>query len=120
MRTDFDKRAQTNIQLYSQLLASGYPIQDVSKVQASYRLSTQLFAGQVRHDGRPFVCHLVGVGSVLAMLESSTSTVIAGLLHSAIRTIVNASRGSGGHLFQLPLECIHSRKLDGKSKHARR
>lgn len=83
MRTEFDKRAQTNIQLYSQLLASGYTIHDVSKVQAAYLLLTQLFAGQVRPDGRPFVCHLVGVGSILAMLESFTSTVIAGLLHSA-------------------------------------
>ncbi len=78
-----EHRAQTNIQLYEQLLSTGYGMQDVRRVRAAYSLATRLFAGQLRPEGRPFVCHLVGVASILAMLETASATIIAGLLHSA-------------------------------------
>ena len=79
----FEQRAQTNIQLYAQLLSTGYGMQDVGRVRAAYSLATDLFAGQLRPEGRPFVCHLVGVSSILAMLATPSTVVIAGLLHSA-------------------------------------
>jgi (p)ppGpp synthase/HD superfamily hydrolase len=79
----FERRAQTNIQLYEQLLSTGYGMQDVGRVRAAYSLATRLFAGQLRPEGRPFVCHLVGVASILAMLKATSATIIAGLLHSA-------------------------------------
>jgi len=81
--TEFEDRAQTNIRLYGQLLSAGHSMQQVSRVRAAYTLATQLFAGQLRPEGRPFVCHLVGVASILAMLDAPPATVIAGLLHSA-------------------------------------
>jgi hypothetical protein len=79
----FEHRAQTNIQLYEQLLTTGYGMQDLTRVRAAYSLATRLFAGQLRPEGRPFVCHLVGVASILAMLGADSTTVVAGLLHSA-------------------------------------
>ena len=81
--TEFEDRAQTNIRLYGQLLSAGYSMQETSRVHAAYTLAAHLFAGQLRPEGRPFVCHLVGVASILAMLEAPPTTIIAGLLHSA-------------------------------------
>lgn len=81
--TDFEQRAQSNTQLYGQLLSIGYCMKEVARVRDAYVLAAKLFAGQLRPDGRPFVCHLVGVASILAMLEGAPDTIIAGLLHSA-------------------------------------
>jgi hypothetical protein len=80
---EFYRRAQTNTQLYRQLLAAGYAGNEVRRVHEAYTLATKLFAGQLRPEGRPFVCHLVGVASILAMVEAPLETIIAGLLHSA-------------------------------------
>ena len=80
---EFRTRAQTNIQLFGQLLAAGYSVEKVAHVREAYTLATRLFAGQLRPEGRPFVCHVVGVASILAMVEAELSTILAGLLHSA-------------------------------------
>ena len=80
---DYRRRAQTNIQLYQQLHAVGYGGEDIGRVREAYGLATKLFASQLRPEGRPFVCHLVGAASILAMLGSRRGTTIAGLLHSA-------------------------------------
>jgi hypothetical protein len=82
-RTEFEQRSLSNTQLYGQLLAAHYATDDVARVRDAYLLASSLFAAQVRPDGRPFVCHLVGVASLLAMLETAPDTLIAGLLHSA-------------------------------------
>jgi (p)ppGpp synthase/HD superfamily hydrolase len=80
---DVERRAQTNIQLYGQLLAAGYRMQDIMGIRDAYVLAAALFAGQLRPEGRPFVCHVVGVASILAMIEAKPATIVAGLLHSA-------------------------------------
>lgn len=81
--TEFGQRAQSNTRLYAQLLGAGYRMDDVKRVRDAYTAATALFAGQLRPDGRPFVCHLVGVAAILAMMDASTDTIVAGLLHSA-------------------------------------
>src|SRR5438093_12019705 len=81
--TEFEERAQTNIQLYTQLLAAGHSVEDVRRVRAGYSLAAELFAGQLRPEGRPFLCHLVVVASIVAMLETASTIIIAALLHSA-------------------------------------
>jgi (p)ppGpp synthase/HD superfamily hydrolase len=81
--TSFERRAQSNTQLYGQLLSAGRGLNEVKSVRDAYVLAAKLFAGQLRPDGRPFVCHLVGVASILALLDATHHTVIAGLLHSA-------------------------------------
>jgi (p)ppGpp synthase/HD superfamily hydrolase len=80
---DVDRRAQTNLQLYRQLLAVGHAMQEVIAVRDAYVLAAKLFAGLLRPEGRPFVCHVVGVASLLAMVGAPRATIVAGLLHSA-------------------------------------
>ena len=76
-------RAQTNTQLYGQLLAAGYGRDEIVAVHQAYLLAVRVFAAQLRPEGRPFVCHVVGVASILAIVRAPHSTVVAGLLHSA-------------------------------------
>lgn len=75
--------AQTNIQLYNQLCRQGRSLAELTRVHAAYELAVQLFAGQYRANGKPFVAHLAGTASVLACFEQPTTVVAAGLLHSA-------------------------------------
>ena len=80
---EIEHRAQTNLQLYGQLLAAGIGIDQVAFVRDGYTLAARLFAGQLRPEGRPFLCHVVGVASILAMSGATPRTIVAGLLHSA-------------------------------------
>lgn len=80
---EVERRAQTNLQLYGQLLAAGSGMQELIAVRDAYALAAKLFAGQLRPEGRPFVCHVVGVASLLAMFDAPPTTIVAGLLHSA-------------------------------------
>ncbi|MBN9415211.1 hypothetical protein ABS71_02420 [bacterium SCN 62-11] len=70
--------AQTNLQLYAQLPPSQLPA-----VAAAYELATQLFSGQFRASGKPFLAHLVGTASILAQLGRSLEEITTGLLHAA-------------------------------------
>ncbi len=87
----FERRAQTNTQLYGQLIAARYGSEEIVAVHRAYTLATKVFAGQLRPEGRPFVCHVVGVASILAMVEAPHATIVGGLLHSAY------SHGDFGH-----------------------
>jgi hypothetical protein len=75
--------AQTNIQLFNQLQAAGYAHADLVRVRDAYGLAMVLFTGCFRRSGNTFIAHLVGTASILAELRCSSTTVAAGLLHSA-------------------------------------
>ena len=75
--------AQTNLQLHAQLLDLGCSIEDREYLAAGYRLAADLFSGQYRGSGKPFVAHLVGTASILAATKASATVVAAGLLHAA-------------------------------------
>ena len=81
--TTFVNRAQTNIQLFNQLIRLGLGTADLTTVHRAYSVAAGIFAGQVRPEGRPFVCHVVGVASILADLGQPVAVICAGLLHSA-------------------------------------
>ena len=85
--------AQTNIQLYNQLRAQGRPRRDLILVHRSYELLTTLYPGYYQADGKPFVAHGVGVGSILAELDQPAELVAVGLLHNVYG---NADFGDGG------------------------
>ncbi len=74
--------AQTNVQLYQQLVRAGWPEDELRSVQAAYRLALQVVAGRYHASERPFVAHLVGVASILAQHGADATIVCAGLLHS--------------------------------------
>jgi (p)ppGpp synthase/HD superfamily hydrolase len=75
--------AQTNIQLYCQLFRQNWLNADLRVVHAAHKLAVTLFAGHYRPNHKTFVAHLVGAASILAAHGAESSTVAAGLLHSA-------------------------------------
>ena len=75
--------AQTNLQLYRQLAAKGYPDDTIGVVADAYEFGLRLFPGTYRGSGKPFLAHLVGTASVLASLCTRTPVVATGLLHAA-------------------------------------
>lgn len=78
--------AQTNIQLYEQLLDAGYSDSDLRCVRAAYELMCALFSAQFRPNGKPVIAHLVGVASALAAHGAALPVVLAGLSHAAYAT----------------------------------
>ena len=75
--------AQTNIQLFNQLQEAGYEHDDLACVRDAYALAMRLFTGCFRQSGKAFLSHLVGTASILVESRASSTTVAAGLLHSA-------------------------------------
>lgn len=101
----FADRPQTNIQLYCRLLADGRSAEDLRQIHDAYNLAAQLFAGQIRPEGRPFTCHLVGVAGILATLGEPSHVICAGLLHSALsQGDFGAGRGQVGNAARRLLE----------------
>ena len=75
--------AQTNLQLYRQLIEVGWSESDLARARAAHDLSSELFAGCYRPSNKAFIAHLVGTASALAAWGEPPDTVLAGLLHSS-------------------------------------
>lgn len=75
--------AQTNLQLYNQLLAANYSDRSLSLTVRGYDLAMILFSARYRANGKPFLAHLIGTASILATQGAAVEVVIAGLLHAA-------------------------------------
>jgi (p)ppGpp synthase/HD superfamily hydrolase len=86
--------AQTNLQLYAQMLRAAYPENEVDRVRAAYELALPLFAGAYRGCGKPFIAHLVGTASILVSIHARMPVVAAGLLHAAY---AGGEFGNGWH-----------------------
>jgi (p)ppGpp synthase/HD superfamily hydrolase len=84
--------AQTNIQLYNQLLARGFDRDQLVLVRRAYELLQTLYAGFYQADGKPFVAHGVGVASIMADLGEPADIVATALLHGVY---ANADFGDG-------------------------
>ena len=82
-RNPMNSYAQTNIQLYGQLLQRNWIDADLRQVQAAYALAMTVFAGHYRPNHKSFLAHLIGTASILAAHGADTTIVAAGLLHSA-------------------------------------
>jgi hypothetical protein len=75
--------AQTNLQLYRQLIQAKWDETALLMIRGGYELAIQLFADAYRSSRRPFVAHLVGTASVLASWQERPVMVAAGVLHAA-------------------------------------
>lgn len=75
--------AQTNLQLFAQLMRAQVPEPELALLRRAYVLAVELFTGLVRPNGKPFLAHAVGTASVLAELGADAETVAAGMLHAA-------------------------------------
>lgn len=78
-----ERIAQTNLQLYLQLIGDRWSDEALRQVQNAYELALRLFACQVRPNRKPFICHLLGTASVAAMQCDDSDVVTASLLHAA-------------------------------------
>ena len=77
-----DHPAQTNLQLYNQLVAHSWSAEDLRSVRAAYEFADRMFVGARRSSGKPFIAHLVGTASVAADVDGRTDIVLGALLHS--------------------------------------
>jgi hypothetical protein len=84
--------AQTNLQLYNQLLEQRRPSEELALVRRAYQLASLLYSGHYQGDGKPFVCHSVGVASILARLNLPGEFIAVGLIHNIF---VNGDFGDG-------------------------
>ena len=75
--------AQTNLQLYNQLLRLDYSHRDLGEMRATYELARELFSGLFRPSGKTFIAHLVGTASILTECLVEIDVVKAGLMHAA-------------------------------------
>jgi (p)ppGpp synthase/HD superfamily hydrolase len=75
--------AQTNLQLYRQLISAGRSAADLALIARCYEAALRLFASRCRANGKPFVAHLVGTAAILAAHGAPIAVVGAGLLHAA-------------------------------------
>lgn len=80
------KYADTNIQLYTQLLESGYCEEDLARVYRAYEYAMNVFTCIYHRCGDTFINHLVRTASILASLRCEPDLVVAGLVHSVYRT----------------------------------
>ncbi len=74
--------AQTNLQLWLQMRAQ-YSLDELALLARCYETAMQLFSGQYRPSGKPFVAHLVGTASILAADAAPAPLVAAGMLHAS-------------------------------------
>lgn len=75
--------AQNILQLHTQLRERAMPLQDQAYLSTAHRLAADLFSGQTRGPGKPFLEHLVGTASILVTCNANLPLVAAGLLHAA-------------------------------------
>src|SRR5262249_25504349 len=86
--------AQTNLQLYNQLIAAGWSDADLDRTQSAYALAADLFAGQIRSSGKTFLAHLLATASAVAAVGGRPALVHGGLLHA---TYTFGEFGDGQH-----------------------
>lgn len=75
--------AQNILQLHTQLREAAVSQADQEYLAAAHRLASELFSGQTRGSGKPFLEHLVATASILAACRASMPLVAAGMLHAA-------------------------------------
>ncbi|OOZ42432.1 hypothetical protein [Solemya elarraichensis gill symbiont] len=61
--------AQTNLQLYRQLIACQWSEKELNAARVAYEIAMKLFPCRFRGSGKHFVSHLVGTASVLAAVD---------------------------------------------------
>ena len=74
--------AQTNLQLYQELLAAGWDEVDVRAVRDAHEFAADVHSIQLRHSGKPFIAHLIGTASAVARSGGGSDLVRAALLHA--------------------------------------
>jgi (p)ppGpp synthase/HD superfamily hydrolase len=80
-----ERFAQTNIELYAQLRASGWSTAELMRAHLGYELAVQVFTCLYRPSGKTHLSHCIGTASILAFVDAPVELVLTGLLHSIYR-----------------------------------
>lgn len=57
---------------------------DLANIQKAYEFANKKHEGQFRKSGDPYVCHVLAVALILAKMQTSPVTIMAGLLHDTV------------------------------------
>lgn len=74
--------AQTNLQLYKQMMDCGYAKEDIALVNQAYLFTINKVHLMYRGSGKPFICHLVGTASLMVLCKQSVDVILAALMHA--------------------------------------
>ena len=74
--------AQTNLQLYNQMLAQGRSVEELAFAKRAYDLASLIYSAHYQADGKPFISHTVGVASILCDLGLPIEVIAFGLIHN--------------------------------------
>lgn len=58
--------------------------EDLAKIKEAYEFALKKHEGQFRKSGDPYISHCLAVALILSELQTSPTTIIAGLLHDTI------------------------------------
>jgi hypothetical protein len=74
--------AQTNLELYAQAIARGWPDAELERLGRAYLFALRPVRSLARGSGKPFIAHLVGTASLVMESGCPYDWVIAALLHA--------------------------------------
>ncbi|MDU0967771.1 MAG: bifunctional (p)ppGpp synthetase/guanosine-3',5'-bis(diphosphate) 3'-pyrophosphohydrolase [Actinomycetaceae bacterium] len=78
------KGVEPEIQALVRALRANHPKADIDLVQRAYLTARHWHTGQFRKSGEPYITHPVAVGTILADLGMTDTTVAAALLHDTV------------------------------------
>ena len=61
------------------------PDEDLSPLRRAGEFAEKIYTGNHRLSGQPYLGHALGVASILARLKLDLNTIVAGLLHGALK-----------------------------------
>jgi hypothetical protein len=102
--------AQTNLQLYNQMLAQGRSIEELARAKRAYDLASLIYSAHYQADGKPFVAHTVGVASILCHLGLPIDVIAFGLVHNVYG---NGDFGDGRQHRSTPARRLRVREAVG-------
>lgn len=82
MRDYFTQPAQTNLELYTQVLSRGSSLSQRRGLAQAYVVALRQVFPLARGSGKPFICHLVGTASLVFESGCPPEWVTAALLHA--------------------------------------
>ena len=82
MRDYFTEPAQTNLELYTQVLSKGWSLSERRGLAQAYDVALRQVFPLARGSGKPFICHLVGTASLVLESGCPADWVTAALLHA--------------------------------------
>lgn len=102
--------AQTNLQLYNQMISQGRSVEELALAKRAYDLASLIYSAHYQADGKPFISHTVGVASILCHLGLPIEVIAFGLVHNVYS---NGDFGDGRRFKATPARRLRVRNAVG-------